>query len=332
MKRLSIALIVSSCLILLSYNNKDTESANREIITIDVLETLKTKGTLKLSELVDDAEIIQLEGKTEAYFRGNIGMHVGRNYILVGVNDYISQKILLFNRDGSLNRVIGRKGKGPGEFSELRGVALDPSEKFIIAMEMRPKMLHLFDIEGNHITSKDIGDSVPFHTIQGIHFIDDEHFAVAFSRPGRAESKEVFARVVVFNLQFEVVDRYLPITDPDDLSMVLLQYVWFGKSSEGLYYCEGIRDTVYYLDLKNNPVPRYYFHISGDKVTEESRRKRVQGEGGLNRKNFIWGVYDLPNHVLAYGVDKSAKTFLISYLDLQVILSFFFTLQTRKNL
>jgi len=289
------------------------DEASDGIITIDVLEALKNKSDIKLSSFVDQVELIELDDCPEAYHVNSDGLHIGEKHIIVGHRGFQDDsKVVLFDRSGRFVRNIGKIGKGPGEFTEVNGVGMDPNEQFVVIMQMRPKMIHLYTIEGKHVKSKNLKDIVPYFTIQAIHFLDDQHFAVAFSRPG-GESEAVFARVVVFNLDLEVVNRFLPITDPDDLSMYLLQYVWCYPTGDGIYFCEGLNDTVYYINPTGEIAPRYHLNITEDQVEEETYRESIQGQSRFDGKNFIWGVYDLPDQLFAYGMRKGGSTFLLCY-------------------
>ncbi len=79
-----ITLLIAVMLIISSCNNPNTPSG--DITTINVIEALKNEKSLKLSELVKDFEIIELESTRESHFVNLINIQLGEKYIFVWCN------------------------------------------------------------------------------------------------------------------------------------------------------------------------------------------------------------------------------------------------------
>lgn len=117
------------------------------LINIDVLEAFKTQKSLKGSDFIKDVELIPLESSKDAYFRVAYSYTIGEKYIMVA--DAERAQMVLFDRKGKFIRAIGKKGKGPGEFSEPRQAAMDPSEEFIFIADAGTSKLVKYSIEGD---------------------------------------------------------------------------------------------------------------------------------------------------------------------------------------
>lgn len=273
----------------------------QEVTTIDVVKALKNEKTLLLSEIVDQVTIIELGESPEAYFKNTSWFSSGENYIMIGCN--MENKVMLFDKKGRFLRPIGHKGQGPGEYTSIWGAAMDPEEKYIVIIEGRPFKMHLYDIDGTHIRSRNFKDDIDFWYMRNAHFLDDSHFAFDCIRPGI--STDNFSRIMVYDLNLRPVKRYLPIADEQFLKLMQHQYIWFEPGPDGFFFCEGLRDTVYCFDYNNPPSAKYYFDMGKGRVTDERiQDKRDNLNELFDGQTFFWAVHDLPNHIFAAGKHK----------------------------
>ena len=74
-------LTTASFLILLSCSSNQIETDG--VIAIDVLKALDNPQPFKLSMMVDDIEVIELESNRDSFFHNSGGIRVGNKFILV---------------------------------------------------------------------------------------------------------------------------------------------------------------------------------------------------------------------------------------------------------
>lgn len=67
------------------------------------------------------------------------------------VYDWQQNKIFLFDHAGNYVRTFGRIGKGPQEYIQIRGFAIDTDRDEVIVYADRPGKLIVFDLDGNVI-------------------------------------------------------------------------------------------------------------------------------------------------------------------------------------
>jgi len=86
--------------------------------------SLPDKSTVTLTEI---ARVSQININEEVFFTGfrKLLITSGGNVI---VSDWEKQALFYFDRDGNFVEQIGRKGRGPGEFTSLRYVLLAPGD------------------------------------------------------------------------------------------------------------------------------------------------------------------------------------------------------------
>jgi len=234
---------------------KTTPTSN--LIEIDITEALKTQGDFVLSDLIKDVEIITLDTVPDAYFMNLGGLTLTENFICFACD--IQKRVYLFDRNGKFIQHIGRQGKGPGEFVRPDNISLSPDEKHIVVGDTRTKKIILYDINGRFIREHQLKDDSPGFSLREIIFVDNTHFMVSMRRPIKVS--ENFASILLYNLDFELIQSILPRPANEEEAMPNLTYSSFGLTKKGFYFWETLKDTVYYFDKTGKTEPRYYINI-----------------------------------------------------------------------
>lgn len=117
-----------------------------DLITIDILEGVKTEKEFRLSEIVDHVEHVKLETTPECLLSWAQYI-VGKKYI-VAVQSYNPAQVYLFDRQGKFIRKIGSEGKGPSEYTSLSSVAVDPEETYILVNDYQKDLILKYNFEG----------------------------------------------------------------------------------------------------------------------------------------------------------------------------------------
>jgi hypothetical protein len=131
--KVSIIILIFILLICFSCNNLKKKQINESDNKKINLKILKINGDinslLQIDSIFSDFTIIPLETKEECLIsRINKVLHYEDKFLLQ--DD--AQKLLLFNTNGKFLYEVGKKGKGPGEFIELRDFDIDKAGNIYI--------------------------------------------------------------------------------------------------------------------------------------------------------------------------------------------------------
>lgn len=172
MKRnLKILLIVLISAFGCKENNKSKNQALHNI-KIPSISSLNIENKEKLSSVVDSSFITRLETKPECLISSidKMIMYNNRIYILDKKN---SNGVFEFTKRGKFIRKIGKKGKGPGEYTNLKGFTINKNE--IILFDWSKRRLLAYSLNGDFIGSKKIGFYLNDFTMEGENYVLDIH-------------------------------------------------------------------------------------------------------------------------------------------------------------
>jgi hypothetical protein len=118
---------------------------NSQIVTVD----MTSKNSLvqfNLNEYVEDVRMVRLasgDGSLIRYFTG----HIGKKYIISVESD----KVLLFNSEGEFIRIVAKKGKGPGEYTQLDAWVVDENENFFLYHDIRKNYICNYNLNNQQL-------------------------------------------------------------------------------------------------------------------------------------------------------------------------------------
>ena len=134
-----------------SDNVKIVKVNGYDVINCD-LTTVKDTIKLKLSDFIDNCEIVRIETNENSLIGGVRYISISDNYLLIYSNN---QPVKLFDRKGKFIRNIGSIGNGPGEYNSLYGIQLDePSGRIYLTPLVRSNLILAYNLDGSFI--KDI--------------------------------------------------------------------------------------------------------------------------------------------------------------------------------
>ena len=105
---------------------------------------------LFLSEIADSIEIIPLE-QTDGSDIGEVWRIIpykGRFYILNAINNYYIHYVLVFDNQGRFIYKLDKRGQGPGEYTSLNDIAIDPLKDELVLLTASHGIFR-FDLNGN---------------------------------------------------------------------------------------------------------------------------------------------------------------------------------------
>lgn len=284
-----VVLFLSAC-------NKDKNQ--REVIVVDFEKAINSDKEVFLSELTDT--LIYLELKTPK------DIVISRIGDVIRANDYWIVRslagICLFTNDGVFVRQIGRKGQGPGEYLQIRGMDFDSTNNEILLVDSQ-KIL-FYDLNGNFLRHIKITNDYFYN----IGITDSVLWTASLGLPH--EQYQMYA----FN-------KY-----NDTLSFVPNPYYKMEvKNQDGVYFSHSRFEKEFYryngnLYLKNRPNNDTVFCLSGT-----IRSPHII---------FDMGKYKLPLHYEAWFSNIDYEKYASSYWGIPSVIeddSNIFLLALRRN-
>jgi len=100
------------------------------------------------------AELVFFKGGDEVVLSSNLEIRMGENkYVVL---DKAQHQVFLFDTEGILIRMIGRSGRGPGEYINPSFIDVDFEEREIYVLNKNGFSIARFSFEGNYLDSIEI--------------------------------------------------------------------------------------------------------------------------------------------------------------------------------
>ena len=157
-KQFLLLTVVSLFLYACSSSVQNVTTVKLDDAQIVVLDEAKVteKKTVKLSELVEDFQIIRFENKDEAFFKA-FWMYFSDNYICIRQD---GNPIKLFDKSGRYIGNVGNIGQGPGEYNHIYDILLDEKGQSIyVTPIVSDNVLH-YDLTGKYIDKLRFGEKI----------------------------------------------------------------------------------------------------------------------------------------------------------------------------
>lgn len=123
-----------------------------EVRAIDIEQCMAKEQPMKMSEIADTLEYLELKTPKDIVIARVFNIVPGGDFWFIHTKDGIFK----FMKTGEFVKEIGRKGQGPGEYLQIRGIEVDPFRKEIIHADMRQVLY--YDFDGNFLRDTKIND------------------------------------------------------------------------------------------------------------------------------------------------------------------------------
>lgn len=261
------------------------------IITIDILDGLKTEKEFRLSEIVDGVEYVKLETKPECLLSNAVFL-VGKNYIMV-VQSHNPAQIFLFDRTGRYLRKIGGEGKGPQEYTSLSSVAMDPEETYILANDYQRDILLKYDFQGNVIQSYNYKEKLEGDVAD---FVIKNSNEIVFRLDYPLQEKKNFYLIRKMNRELNQVDSLYPVTTTS------IQGNGWSWGTSDLFLQDGSIqfrpfsfDTVF-GESNGKLIPRIFFPVAADHLPGPYLVSGLHKQMG--EYTSIWNFFELTDYLI----------------------------------
>ena len=120
---------------------------SEELLSFDVSTLEDKEYEIKLSDLMESVEIIQLDSSTDEAYTGIFKLGISDNYLVTSTPQNIPVK-LFSRKDGRFIRNIGTKGQGPGEYRTIWNIMIDEKQERIHLGEPFQDKILTYDMNG----------------------------------------------------------------------------------------------------------------------------------------------------------------------------------------
>ena len=278
-----------------STNSSDADQIG--VVEINVAEAVSNERDFRLSDLIDEIELIEFESTPESYFINPRSYQITQSYILIAC-DY-QNIVLLFKRNGDFIRKIGRQGKGPGEYVSPWFVSIDPDQENIIIVDISQKRLIKYSVDGQFQGQKEYQDANKQIIQTNPVFLDNQHFAVAVARPKKPVDN--FHSIYIYDIDLNLSKKLLPRPNNDELCLYGLSHKSLSNDNGGPYFWETVTDTLYSVKSVNEVEPLYHYNLTRNKETVLAMTDPFSWEEETYM-TFIGGVTNAPRYLIAWAI------------------------------
>ena len=147
---LIIVILLSSC------SNQEDKIRNNEeeLLSFDVSTLDNKEYEIKLSDLMESVEIVQLDNSTEEAFGRTWDVEISDNYIATG---NVAENVKLYHRkSGKYIGNVGKRGQGPGEYTNIWDITINEEDKRIYLWPNMRDYIYSYDMNGKFIEEETI--------------------------------------------------------------------------------------------------------------------------------------------------------------------------------
>ncbi len=177
----------------------------------------------------------------------------------------ISERILVFDNEGNFINEIGKRGKGPGEYSALTRVRRIDDD-FLDILDSESGKIITYNISGDLIEewkNPELLMALDFNRL------NDETYAVYGGT--FFESKSGHRLLLIDKTNNSIVNSFFPLIGNEARFAVFLDYNSLWHSNGNLNFTYSFKDTIFYFS-ENKLVPRFYLNYGDKKFPKEVYR------------------------------------------------------------
>lgn len=235
-----------------SIQNVTTVKMDDTSLVVVEEEKVTEKKTVKLSELIEDFQIIRFENKDEAFFKSQ-WMYFSDNYICVRQD---SKAIKLFDKSGKYLGEVGNIGQGPGEYRAVYDILLNEKEQNIYVMPIVGDYILRYDLTGKYLDKITLGDDIN----KGRLFLSPETSVLSLVHLCFKDDEGKFtgANIQLHNpdsIQYVYVEEIASNMIGDDgKRRGFDDEVWSYRSADNFPFMITHHDTLYHYNAETNKI------------------------------------------------------------------------------
>jgi hypothetical protein len=276
MKKLNLSFLILFIVIGLSCN----ENHKNELLTISFDKNISNEKVIGLKEIAKEIEYVKLERNSECLLGSVNDLVASEKYFFVG-----SEEVFQFLRNGRFVRKIGKKGRGPGEYTGVLDMAIDESSQRIYILTSEDRKILIFDFKGTFLNSIQLRDRF----IQTFDLLDKDNIVLQSGiNPYSLVSTEIINEKGESVVQLN--SRVYKTIDPNiDGKLFNVTYEY----KKELFVKESRNDTVY--KITNNGLLPYYVYDLG-----KYKPPIICSEDEWSSYAIIYRIFETANHIFTF--------------------------------
>lgn len=253
----SAALIMASLLGSCNRNADITNSSSN--YSMDTIVCASTSDT-PLDSIIAKIEYVKLKS-TEEHPVGEIdNLLITPEHIIVA-DRHLAKSIFIFDRQGKIQTVISRHGRGPQEYLSISDVVLTPDQKRIAVLDNYGKKILYFDLAGNYLFHK----VLPLLYAGELKYLDDENilivtYGMGTEDPGLASYPHNNDLLYCIDTTMQIKKSFMPNQFSKELSSYCTPNV--KQFNNSLVYATHIYSDTIYQVTPEGMIPKYWIDLS----------------------------------------------------------------------
>lgn len=294
---LILILYLSAC------NPKPTGTA--DIMTLDIPALMNQQGEVKLGDLIESIDFVVIQPHKDWFFpRYHITTKLLNNYFMFNDMGRGDGAIGIFKRNGEFFLRLARKGKGPGEYSGVNDMGMNPEETKIWVLEGYKATVHWYDFKGNWLESIKLPTDVAH-----VRVLRSGELIAQNTRwePDAYDSCRLFLTDKNGKFIRSLWDKSKNIPDYSNF----LDNNWLFESDHNLYYRDNPNsDTIYQLNRDYHPEPFLVMDPGKLRIPPEVLNDFTRNQEWINYLRMSQ-VFIMKDRIFLSGSMKRSKQFLI---------------------
>lgn len=246
------ALLLGSC-------NQNAEVTNLlSDYPMDTIVSASTSDT-PLDSIIAKIEYVKLQSTEEHPVGGIDNLLITPEHIIVA-DRHLAKSIFIFDRQGKIQTVISRHGRGPQEYLSISDVVLTPDQKRIAVLDNYGKKILYFDLARNYL----------FHKVLSLYagelkYLDDENilivtYGMGTDDPGLASYPHNNDLLYCIDTTMQIKKSFMPNQFSKELSSYCTPNV--KQFNNSLVYASHIYSDTIYLVTPEGMIPKYWIDLS----------------------------------------------------------------------
>ena len=264
-------------------NNNQTQALQKPIQIIQVLDT-ETEKAILMSEFINELVFIPLEYHENCILKEITKIRVVDNSIFI--SDDMESGVYHFDIEGNFIRIIGKKGRGPGEHLRLTDFSIDSDHKRVYIYCNMNQQVFEYNFEGeflNAINTSYAADAFEYHDGSFYLFRENPVLFEDFNLIIKSIKGKTLAKHFQSNPDFKTNARMVFSPTTDNLLLM-------NPNHDTIYRISGDQvKYAYYIDYGKSKItnPKHY-----KEIMKRSPEDRFGALKILLQERYVVGSYN----------------------------------------
>ncbi len=248
-----------------------------------------------ISEFVDTVCYLKLENSDSAFISHIHKVRFKNDKIFIG--DFIQQKIIVYDTNGSFQYALNKQGRGPEEYLEIKSYSVDSNNIYII--DNMKRKLHIYDSRnGKFLKNRDL----PFVSWD-IEVLGHDAFVFCFSPfyKGSLKYEQPNYKLFVTDTNLHIIHQHFPYEEED--FDPIGKDTYFTLHGENVIYNWCVSDECYVISpTRVDSIYTIHFDFGNKKIPESLKRNKQAVE--TDKYRYLYGTPVFNDNYVAMEISE----------------------------